>query len=86
MIEPIQTSNDSEALASPMTAEAKNANEGPEMAETGSPRTKPEPENAASKRPRNGLHRVRLGETRADRAIAGSPTVRKRQSSLPATQ
>jgi len=48
MIEPIQTSNDSEALASPMTAEAKNANEGPEMAETGSPRTKPEPENAAS--------------------------------------
>jgi hypothetical protein len=48
MIEPIQTSNDSEALASPMTAEAKNANEGPEMAETGSPRTKTEPENAAS--------------------------------------
>ena len=48
MIEPIQTSNDSEAVASPMTAEAKNANEGPEMAETGSPRTKPEPENAAS--------------------------------------
>ena len=48
MIEPIQTSNDSEAVASPMTAEAKNANEGPEMAETGSPQTKTEPENAAS--------------------------------------
>jgi hypothetical protein len=93
MTDTIQTSIDSEASASPAIADAKNAQQRPGTAETGSPQTKTEPENAKPKRPgkRMQAYRVRLGKTRSDRAnrdqpIASSPTVPKRQSGVPATQ